>query len=159
MLGTSPSRRSVRNYLGGRAWPLRSSFGIHVALISIMALVINAACIFVTLGFFVVITQLAARIACEKIGSLQALGVGTPDVCISLPSLAGGQICGWQALQTCYSVTNMRVAYIVVGAIMQLWCHLIWLIVLVGSLERSRTKVAVVRPGRHARDGQKDNVD
>jgi hypothetical protein len=37
-------------------------------------------------------------------------------------------------LQTCYDMTDMGVINIVLGSIMLLWCHLIWLLMLMMSL-------------------------
>jgi len=67
------------------------------------------------------------------------------DFCqCSIPILGKDQICGWEALETCTAVTNMRVWLVMLGAIFLLWCHLIWLMSLMVALQAHRDRKAVL---------------
>lgn len=123
-----------RNYLGSRQWVNRNSFNIHIVVTGLVIIVINVAAIMFALGFIVVVTQVAARIACTKLGSINVLGLGVSNVCITVPSVQADQICGWEALQICYDITGMGVINIVLGGALLLWSHLVWLLMLLLNL-------------------------
>lgn len=122
---------------------MRASYGLHVACVGLTALVVNAASLLVALGFVVVVLQLGARVLCKDVMGASVLGVPAASLCVTLPALGAERVCGWQAVEACFEVTDMRVADVVVGGALLLWSHLVWLVALVASLEGARRLRAV----------------
>jgi hypothetical protein len=46
-----------------------------------------------------VCTQVAVRSACTALSSIDVLGIQVSEICIEVPSISEGPLCGWQALQ------------------------------------------------------------
>lgn len=68
------------------------------------------------------------------------------NVC-SLPFLSNGQeVCGNQALEVCLSATGLEVQLLPIGAVLIIWCHLIWLVALVITLVGSLESQVVLKP-------------
>ena len=62
----------------------------------------------------------------------------------SVPVLFPNDVCGYQALDLCERVTGLDVQYLVVGAGLLIWCHLLFMVALIISLEMGRKAKAVV---------------
>ncbi|KAL4853606.1 hypothetical protein ACK3TF_005436 [Chlorella vulgaris] len=128
-------RWRVRNYLYS-AWVHRHVFRITVVLAGLMIMVISLACILFGLGLVVITIQLAVRLGCSKLASLNIDSITVSDVCLTIPAISTSPVCGWQAMEVCYDVTNMGVLLLVLGSMFLLWSHLIWMILLLLSIWR-----------------------
>ena len=80
--------------------------------------------------------QLAARLVCSNLADVELFGVSSSAICLTIPGVSEEPMCGWQLLQVCYDATSMGVVEMVLGAMMLLWAHIIWLVVLLVSLWR-----------------------
>jgi hypothetical protein len=148
------SRCWVPNPLGGRAALRARAWGAHVACLALAALVVNVAALLFAVGFVVVMLQLGGRVACNKLLTVSVLGYTAQDVCVSVPGVDALPICGADALAFCFSVTNMRVRNLVLGAACLLWAHLIWLIVLCLRLQGARAVVVHAAGGGGSAGGE-----
>lgn len=134
-----------QNRIYGRSFVLDHIFEIYVFSIGLAALVVCVAVVLFALGFSVTIIQLGVRILCRNIFNISVLGSSVENVCLTIPGLSSDPICGWQVLEVCGAVTNMRVRLVMIGSALWIWCHLIWLIVLVASLESHRKHKVVIQ--------------
>lgn len=135
----------IRNYLGGYQWLNKHAFEMYVVFIGFMLIVVTVSVLFFAIGFMVTIVQVAARIACKSVMKISVFGQSPLDVCFTLPFIQEGQICGWEAMAVCANITNMDVAYVMIGSMMLIWCHLVWLVALVINLERNKTHRIVLK--------------
>jgi hypothetical protein len=54
--------------------------------------------------------QVALRLICSNISNISVVSVRVEDLCFRVPFVgASEEICGWEALQTCYDHTNLKV--------------------------------------------------
>jgi len=58
--------------------------------------------------------------------------------------LYDGTVCGSDALNICMAVTGLQCQLLVLGAILLMWSHLIWMVALIISFERHREARVVV---------------
>ena len=135
----------IPNFLGGRKAFISRAFEILVFCIGLIALIIALCAVLFSLGLIISLVQLSARVACNSIFSISVLGTSIQAACIEVPSI-DLKVCGWEAFQTCSNATSMQVRLIMVGAMLLLWCHTLWLIILMSSAEAFRThKIKVYR--------------
>ena len=126
----------MRNYLGGRKWLLRNALNIHLICAGLMLFAITICAILFSLGWIVLIAQVALRIICSNLTKITVSGISLSQVCVTIPIVSSEEICGWEVLQTCGEITNMGVRYILFGGILLLWAHLVFLIMLMMSLSQ-----------------------
>jgi hypothetical protein len=131
----SLGKLQFRNYMYS-SWAHDRAYKIHIVTTGLMVLVISVAAILFGLGLIVVIIQLAVRLACSSIADVNINGIETSNVCITVPSVSEEPICGWQVMEVCYDITNMGVILLVLGAMLLLWAHIVWLVVLLLSMWR-----------------------
>ncbi|KAI8107160.1 hypothetical protein M9434_001805 [Picochlorum sp. BPE23] len=131
-------RIRFHNPLGGITWIMSKGYSILSFMIGIIALIIALSAVLFSLGLLISIIQLATRIACNSIFTISVVGQSLSTVCIEIQTI-NLKICGWEALETCGNVTTMTVRLIMVGAMLFLWCHLVWMIILLDSLETFRS--------------------
>ena len=135
----------IPNFLGGRKAFISRAFEILIFCIGLIALIIALCAVLFSLGLIISLVQLSARVACNSIFSISVLGTSIQAACIEVPSI-DLKVCGWEAFQTCSNATSMQVRLIMVGAMLLLWCHTLWLIILMSSAEAFRThKIKVYR--------------
>ncbi|PSC72056.1 hypothetical protein C2E20_4621 [Micractinium conductrix] len=127
---------SVRNYLYSN-WIQRHAFRVHVAMAGFVVLVISLACILFGLGLIVVTVQLITQLLCNQINSFSIAGRTLAEVCVSVPT-TDETFCGYEALATCFEISQMGVLTLVLGAVLLLWSHIIWLVLLLLSMWRYR---------------------
>ncbi|KAL4431241.1 hypothetical protein ABPG75_006497 [Micractinium tetrahymenae] len=132
-------------------WVERHTFKLHIVTAGLVILVLSISCIVFGLGLVVMTVQLAARVACSMLADINIDDFRVADVCVSVQSLSDEPICGWQALEVCYNVTSMRVLLISLGAMLLLWSHIIWLVLLLLSMWRYKEWRVVVPRAQAAR--------
>jgi hypothetical protein len=142
-------RWRIQNRMGGRHALLRKTFEIFVVNSGLMVLVVCISTILFALGLTVTIIQLGLRVACKAALNVEVLGSSVKEVCISIPSISADNVCGWQVLEVCSEVTSMKVRYLMIGAALWIWGHLIFLVMLVASLEHYRENRVMLK--RHKR--------
>ena len=128
----------IWNPLGGRKFFMDKAFTTLTIIVGLIALIIALCAVLFGLGLLISIIQLAARVACNAIFNIDALGQSLSSVCIEIAPL-NIKICGWEALQACGTVTTMTVRLIMVGAMMLLWCHVVWMVIMLATLETYRS--------------------
>eukprot|EP00889_Picochlorum_renovo_P004074 jgi/Picre1/31104/NNA_006459.t1 len=131
-------RIRIPNPVGGVPWIMSKGYAILSFMIGVIALIIALSAVLFALGLFISIVQLTARIACNALFNTNVLGQSLSSVCIEIDAI-NLKVCGWEALETCADVTTMTVRLIMVGAMLILWCHLVWMIILLDSLETFRS--------------------
>ena len=134
----------VHNYLGGWKWANRHAYELGVTAIAVISISVTISTLFFAMGFLVTIGTVAARMVCKRILDLKIpiVNQSIVDLCISLPGI-NDTLCGWEAMDICYNVTNLEVRLLILGAMFLLWCHLIWLMALIVSLEQHKGAVVV----------------
>lgn len=135
---------NVRNFLGGSEVLMDKAFTLNVVVVGLMLLAINIGTLMFTLGVLLIMAQLATRIACNEVLNISASGFSVQNVCIGMSFLGEEPICGWQALQTCYEVTDLKLWIITLGSLFLLWSHLCLLILVVVSLTQQRSYEVVL---------------
>ncbi len=131
--------RSLWNPFGGRKWFMDRALTILSIIVGLLAMIIAISAVLFGLGLLITIAQLVARIACNGIFSIELFGQSAQSVCLDVPSLGINSVCGWEALQTCGLVTDMLVRNLLIGAMLLLWCHIVWMVVMLSILETYRT--------------------
>lgn len=149
-------RIRIRNPLGGISWIMSKGYTILSLMIGLIALIIALSAVLFSLGLLISIIQLATRIACNSIFNISVLGQSLSSVCIEIDTI-NLKVCGWEALETCANVTTMTVRLIMVGAMLLLWCHLVWMIILLNTLESFRSHQ--IRLSKWKREGCLDEDD
>lgn len=133
---------------------LRRTFEIYVVNIGLMGFVICVTCVIFALGFTVTILQLGIRIICKDVLSVNVLGTSVQDVCLTIPALSSDQICGWEVLEVCSEITDMKVRLLMIGSALWIWCHLIWLVLIVVALEQHKQHLVVLK----RKDPERENT-
>jgi hypothetical protein len=128
----------IWNPLGGRKFFMDKAFTTLTIVVGLIALIIALCAVLFALGLLISIIQLAARVACNAVFNIDILGQSLSSVCIEIAPLKL-KICGWEALQACGTVTTMTVRLIMVGAMMLLWCHIVWMVIMLATLETYRS--------------------
>jgi uncharacterized membrane protein len=86
--------------------------------------------------------QLAVSLTCDQVFSTSYKNVDIASVCITIPSVTD-EVCGWQALEACNDLTSLRMWIIALGSMLLIWCHLIWLMLVLGSVNAQREYMVV----------------
>ena len=146
----------IKNPIGGITWIMNKGYAIVSFMIGIIALIIALSAVLFSLGLLISIIQLATRVACNSIFSINILGQSLSTVCIQIDTI-NLKVCGWEALQTCGNVTTMTVRLIMVGAMLLLWCHLVWMVILLNILESFRSHQ--IRLSKWKKDGYLDEQE
>jgi len=142
----------IPNYLGGRKAFISRAFEILIFCIGFISLIIALCAVLFSLGLIISLVQLSARVACNAIFSISVLGTSIQAACIEIPAI-DLKVCGWEAFQACSNATSMHVRLIMVGAMLLLWCHTLWLIILMSSAEAFRTyKIKVYKSKKDQED-------
>jgi hypothetical protein len=136
---------SIRNYLGGFPWLTNHVFELYVVSLGLVVLALCIAVFFFALGFMLTIVQVGVRLLCKGVMGVSVLGRSPLDVCISLPIFGVDRICGWEAMVVCADMTGMNVRYVMVGAILLIYSHVVWTIVLTLALEVHRGHMVVLK--------------
>lgn len=126
-------------------------FEFYVVCIGLAAFIVCITTVVFALGFTVSILQVGLRILCRNVFDISVFGTRIENVCITIPGLTSEQLCGWDVLSVCEAVTNMRVRLLLFGSALWIWCHLIWLIILVAALENHRKHKLVLEKGYSSR--------
>lgn len=129
---------SVWNPLGGWQWFMNRALSILSLIVGLISVIIALCAVLFGLGLLISIIQLTARVACNGLFSLSIFGNNIQSVCIDISAL-NIKICGWEALQACTSVTTMTVRNIIIGSMLLLWCHILWIIIILALLETYRS--------------------
>ena len=136
---------SMRNYLGGSKWCNAHVFELYVVALGLVVLALCIAAFFFALGFMLTIVQVFVRLLCKGVMGVTVFGQTPLDVCISLPIIGVDRVCGWEAMEVCADITGMNVRYVMFGAMLLIWSHIVWLIVLTLALERRRRHMLVIK--------------
>ncbi|KAL4452201.1 hypothetical protein ABPG75_007863 [Micractinium tetrahymenae] len=140
-------RWELRNYLYS-SWINRNAYRVHTAVAGFVVLVLTLSMILFGLGLIAVTVQLITQIACSKVADISFQGYSLGDV-IPTHRSADDPICAYEALQMCNDITSMGVLTLVLGAVLLLWSHIVWLVLLLLSMWRFR-KFQVVSSDSHA---------
>lgn len=147
-----------QNPLGGRQIILRRTFEIYVVNIGLMGFVVCITCVIFALGFTVTMMQLLVRIICKDVLSVNVLGTSMKDVCLTIPAFSSEQICGWEVLEICSEITDMKVRLLMIGSALWIWCHLIWLIIIHAALEQHKQHLVILNKQKYLRERSRRNV-
>lgn len=128
----------VWNPLGGWAWFMKRALSILSLIVGLISMIIAICAVLFSLGLLISIIQLATRVACNTLFNVTILGTSIQSVCIDISAL-DINICGWEALQACANVTTMTVRNIIIGSMLLLWCHILWIVIILTLLESYRT--------------------
>ena len=131
--------RTIWNPLGGRKWFMSRALTFLSIIVGLIAMIIAICAVLFSFGLIVTIVQLVARIGCNELFNIEAFGQSAQSVCLNIPTLGINDVCGWEALQTCGEVTNMSVRNLLIGSMLLLWCHTVWMVVILAVLETYRT--------------------
>lgn len=129
-------RWELRNYLYS-SWINRNAFRVHTAVAGFVVLVLTLSMILFGLGLIAVTVQLITQISCSKINNISFRGYSLGDVCIDVPTI-DDPVCAYEALQLCHDISSMGVLTLVLGAVLLLWSHIVWLVLLLLSMWRFR---------------------
>jgi hypothetical protein len=124
----------VRNYLGGHNWVRRNEFRILLISAGLMLFAVNISAILFAVGWIVLVAQISLKTLCQEISNVEFSSVSVGEICLNVPSVSKEPICGWEVLDACYDITNLGVKSIVVGAALLLWCHLVFFMMVLVSL-------------------------
>jgi hypothetical protein len=124
----------VRNYLGGHKWVKRNEFRILLISAGLMLFAVNISAILFAVGWIVLVAQISLKTLCQEISNVEFSSVSVGEICLNVPSVSKEPICGWDVLDACYDITNLGVKSIVVGAALLLWCHLVFFMMVLVSL-------------------------
>ena len=143
---------SIRNPLGGWKWFMNKALSILSLIVGLISLIIAICAVLFSLGLLISIIQLTTRVACNALFNISILGTSVQSVCIEISAL-NINICGWEALQACANVTTMTVRNIIIGSMLLLWCHILWMVIIMTSLESFRShQVLLVEQKRKGGD-------
>ncbi|KAL4441191.1 hypothetical protein ABPG77_011428 [Micractinium sp. CCAP 211/92] len=129
-------RWEIRNYLYS-SWINRNAFRVHSAVAGFVVLVLTLSMILFGLGLIAVTVQLITQIACSKISGINFRGYSLGDICIEVPTV-DDPVCAYEALEMCYDISSLAVLTLVLGAVLLLWSHIVWLVLLLLSMWRFR---------------------
>ena len=140
--------RYIWNPFGGWKWFMNRALTILSVLVGLLSMIIAICAVLFSLGLLITIIQLVTRVACNGIFTLNVFGQSVQTVCLDIPSVGVNNLCGWEALQACGNATDMSVRNLLIGAMMLLWCHTVWLIIMLSILETFRTHQIKMTKGR-----------
>lgn len=124
----------MRNYLGGHNFVKSNQFRILIGAAGFTLLAINVAVILFAVGWIVLVAQISLQTLCKAIDEVRFVGVGFAELCFRIPYFSDEQVCGWEALELCSEVTDVRVSKIIVGSALLLWSQIVFLIMILFSL-------------------------
>jgi hypothetical protein len=143
---------SIRNPLGGWNWFMNKALTILSVIVGLISMIIALCAVLFSLGLLISIIQLAARVACNALFNISVEGTSVQSICLDIPSL-NIKLCGWEALQACSNVTTMTVRNIMIGSMLLLWCHILWMVIILILLESYRSlEVCMIKQRRKGDD-------
>eukprot|EP00963_Diacronema_lutheri_P002546 scaffold177_cov334-Pavlova_lutheri.AAC.49 len=126
----------MRNYLGGFTFVKNNQFRILIGSAGFTLLAINVAAVLFAVGWIVLVAQISLQTLCKTVDDARFTNVGFAELCFNIPYFSDEEICGWNVLQMCSDVTDMRVRKIIVGSAFLLWSQLVFLIMILFSLHK-----------------------
>lgn len=139
----------VRNYLGGHNFVKSNQFRILIGAAGFTLLAINVAVILFAIGWIVLVAQISLQTLCKTIDDVRFSGVGFAELCFKIPYFSEEQVCGWEALELCSEVTDVRVSKIIVGSALLLWSQIVFLIMILFSLHNFYSYKLSISGGVH----------